>query len=170
MRTSSPPPPTRTEDVVDVRHGVFVRDPYRWLEDGDAEEVRRWSEAQGRHTRAALDAIPFTAAIRERLRVLFSIGLVSAPAIRGDRYFHQRRTGGQEQPILYLRRGRDGEDRVLLDPARLAEDRTSALDWYYPSEDGTLLAYGVSEGGSEKSVLRVLEVDTGRELADVIPF
>ena len=147
-----------------------VRDPYRWLEDGDAEEVRRWSEAQGRHTRAALDAIPFTAAIRERLRVLFSIGLVSAPAIRGDRYFHQRRTGDQEQPVLYLRQGREGEDRVLLDPARFAEDRTSALDWYYPSDDGRLLAYGVSEGGSEKSVLRILDVDTGRDLADVIPF
>jgi len=153
-----------------VRHGVEVRDPYRWLEDGDAEEVRRWSEAQGRHTRAALDAIPFTAAIRERLRVLFSIGLVSAPAIRGDRYFHQRRTGDQEQPVLYLRQGREGEDRVLLDPARFAEDRTSALDWYYPSDDGRLLAYGVSEGGSEKSVLRILDVDTGRDLADVIPF
>ncbi|HZM51959.1 MAG TPA: prolyl oligopeptidase family serine peptidase [Vicinamibacteria bacterium] len=170
MRTSSPPPPTRTEDVVDVRHGVEVRDPYRWLEDGDAEEVRRWSEAQGRHTRAALDAIPFTAAIRERLRVLFSIGLVSAPAVRGDRYFHQRRTGDQEQPVLYLRQGREGEDRVLLDPARFAEDRTSALDWYYPSDDGRRLAYGVSEGGSEKSVLRILDVDTGRDLADVIPF
>ncbi|HEV7500907.1 MAG TPA: prolyl oligopeptidase family serine peptidase, partial [Vicinamibacteria bacterium] len=154
---------------MDVCHGVEVRDPYRWLEDGEADEVRQWSEAQGRHTRAALDAIPFTAAIRERLRVLFSIGLVSAPIVRGDRYFHQRRTGDQEQPVLYLRQGRDGADRVLLDPAALAEDRTSALDWYHPSDDGRLLAYGVSEGGSEKSVLRVRDVDTGRDLADVIP-
>jgi prolyl oligopeptidase len=154
---------------VDVCHGVEVRDPYRWLEDGEADEVRQWSEAQGRHTRAALDAIPFMAAIRERLRVLFSIGLVSAPVVRADRYFHQRRTGDQEQPVLYLRQGRDGADRVLLDPAALAEDRTSALDWYHPSDDGRLLAYGVSEGGSEKSVLRVRDVDTGRDLADVIP-
>ena len=119
---------------MDVCHGVEVQDPYRWLEDGEADEVRQWSEAQGRHTRAALDAIPFTAAIRERLRVLFSIGLVSAPVVRGDRYFHQRRTGDQEQPVLYLRQGRDGADRVLLDPAALAEDRTSALDWYHPSD------------------------------------
>jgi prolyl oligopeptidase len=155
---------------VDVRHGVAIRDPYRWLEDGESEEVRRWSEAQGRHTRAALDAIPFAAAIRERLRVLFSIGLVSAPAVRGDRYFHQRRTGDQEQPVLYVREGRHGADRVLLDPATFAEDRTSALDWYYPSEDGGLLAYGVSEGGSEKSVLRVRDVGTGRDLDDVIPW
>ena len=154
---------------MDVRHGVEVRDPYRWLEDGEADEVRRWSEAQGRHTRAALDAIPFASAIRERLRALFSIGLVSAPVVRGERYFHQRREGDQEQPVLYLRQGREGADRVLLDPATLAADRTSALDWYYPSDDGALLAYGVSEGGSEMSVLRVRETETGRDLPDLIP-
>jgi prolyl oligopeptidase len=89
--------------------------------------------------------------------------------VRRGRYFHQRRTGDQEQPVLYQREGRDGADRVLLDPARLAEDRTSALDWYHPSDDGRLLAYGVSEGGSEKSVLRVRDVDTGGDLGDVIP-
>jgi len=155
---------------VDVRHGVFVRDPYRWLEEGEAEEVRLWSEAQGRHTREVLDAIPFASAIRERLRVLFSIGLVSAPVVRGESYFHQRRTGDQEQPVLYVRHGKDGADRILLDPAALAEDRTSALDWYHPSHDGRLVAYGVSEGGSEKSVLRVREVETGNDLADVIPW
>ena len=155
---------------MDVRHGVFVRDPYRWLEEGEAEEVRLWSEAQGRHTREVLDAIPFASAIRERLRVLFSIGLVSAPVVRGESYFHQRRTGDQEQPVLYVRHGKDGADRILLDPAALAEDRTSALDWYHPSHDGRLVAYGVSEGGSEKSVLRVREVETGNDLADVIPW
>jgi prolyl oligopeptidase len=154
---------------VDVRHGVEVRDPYRWLEEGEADEVRRWSEAQGRHTRAALDAIPFASAIRERLRALFSIGLVSAPIVRGERYFHQRRAGDQEQPVLYVRHGREGADRVLLDPATLAADRTSALDWYYPSDDGGLVAYGVSEGGSEMSVLRVRETESGRDLPDLIP-
>jgi prolyl oligopeptidase len=155
---------------VDVRHGVFVRDPYRWLEEGEAEEVRLWSETQGRHTREVLDAIPFASAIRERLRVLFSIGLVSAPVVRGESYFHQRRTGDQEQPVLYVRHGKDGADRILLDPAALAEDRTSALDWYHPSHDGRLVAYGVSEGGSEKSVLHVREVETGNDLRDVIPW
>lgn len=154
---------------MDVRHGASVRDPYRWLEDGDSDEVRLWSAGQGRHTRATLDAIPFSARIRERLRALFSIGLVSPPIVRGGRYFHQRRTGDQEQPILYVRDGREGPDRILIDPATRAEDRTSALDWYYPSDDGLLVAYGVSEGGSEKSVLRVRDVDTGRDLPDVIP-
>jgi prolyl oligopeptidase len=154
---------------VDLLHGVSVRDPYRWLEDGESEDVRAWSAAQGRHARAVLDAVPAAARIRERLRALFAIGLVSPPVRRGGRYFHQQRSGAQEQPVLYVRDGRGGADRVLIDPATRAEDRTSALDWYYPSDDGALLAYGVSEGGSEKSVLRVREVDTGRDTDDVIP-
>ena len=131
--------------------------------------MRLWSEAQARHTRAAIGAVPFGPAVRDRLRALFSIGLVSPPVVRGGRYFHQRRSGDQEQPVLYVREGREGADRVLIDPATLAADHTSALDWYYPSDDGRLLAYGVSEGGSEKSVLRVRDVETGRDLGGVIP-
>jgi prolyl oligopeptidase len=153
---------------VDVLHGTPVHDPYRWLE-GETEDVRRWSEGQGLHARAVLDAVPFAGRLRERLRALFAIGLVSAPVARGGRYFHQRREGSQEQPVLYVRKGREGADAVLLDPATLAEDRTSALDWYYPSDDGRLVAYGVSEGGSEKSVLRVRETGSGRDLLDTIP-
>ena len=146
-----------------------MSDPYRWLEDGDAPDVRAWTEAQGRHTAAVLGALPFRAALHARLKALFSIGVVTAPLPRRDRYFYQRRTGGQDQPILYVRSGRQGPERVLLDPAALAADRTSALDWYHPSPDGRLFAYGISEGGTEKSVLRVREVDTGRDLDDVIP-
>lgn len=146
-----------------------VRDPYRWLEDGDSPDVRQWTEAQGRHTAAVLGALPFRERLRERLKALFSIGLVTPPVPCRGRYFYQRRTGTQEQPILYVREGREGPERVLLDPAVLSNDRTSALDWFHPSADGRLLAYGISEGGTEKSVLRVREVDTGRDLDDVIP-
>jgi prolyl oligopeptidase len=152
-----------------VLHGTPVADPYRWLEDGESEEVRAWSEAQGRYTREVLEAAPFRARLHERLRTLFSIGVVTPPAPRRGRYFYQRRTGDQEQPRLYVRDGVAGDERVLLDPARLSADGTSALDWFYPSSDGRLLAYGVSVGGSEKSTLRVLDVETGHVLDDEIP-
>src|SRR5262249_7269873 len=112
---------------------------------------------------------PGRAAIRTRLAGLFAIGTIAAPDPHRGRYFYQKRTGAQEQPVLYVREGRDGEDRVLLDPARLSADATSALDWYYPSPDGRLLAYGTSEGGSEKSTLRVRDVDSGEDLPDLIP-
>jgi prolyl oligopeptidase len=85
--------------VCEVRHGVVVSDPYRWLEDGDSEAVRAWTEAQGRHTREILDARPARERIRARLSALFTIGAVSPPSVHGGRYFHLRRVGDEPQPV-----------------------------------------------------------------------
>jgi len=127
-------------------------------------------EAQGRHTREVLDAAPVRERIRARLSELFTIGAVSAPSVHRGRYFHLRRAGDQQQPVLYVRDGVRGADRVLLDPAALSADAATALDWWYPSPDGSLLAYGLSEGGSEKSELRVRDVAAGYDREDVIPW
>ena len=164
------PPPTRAEARVDLVFGEPVPDPYRWLEDGDAPEVRAWTDAQAAYTRARLDPPAYRPALQERLRALFGVGIVTPPAVYGGRYFHQQRTGDEEQPRLLVRDGVGGTDRVLLDPALLSKDRTSALDWYHPSEDGRLLAWGISEGGTEHSTLRVRDVETGADLSDVIPW
>jgi len=95
---------------------------------------------------------------------------VSPPSVHRGRYFHLRRVGDEPQPVLYVREGARSADRALLDPAALSADAATALDWWYPSPDGTLLAYGLSEGGSEKSILRVKDVATGRDRDDVIPW
>ncbi|HXH27601.1 MAG TPA: prolyl oligopeptidase family serine peptidase, partial [Candidatus Polarisedimenticolia bacterium] len=164
------PPATRIDNVTDVVHGTRIVDPYRWLENGDSPEVQRWVEAQNAYTHKRLDAYPDRAAVHARLRMLLSIGTVGVPQVRNGRYFHTRREGADEnQPILYVRDGLTGQDRVLFDPNRLRADGTAALDWWYPSEDGTLLAYGVSEAGDEKSTLRILDVATGKARPDVIP-
>jgi prolyl oligopeptidase len=163
-------PPTRRDPVVETLHGVRVEDPYRWLEAGDEPEVLAWSEAQGRHAREWLERQPGRAAIRRRLTSLFSIGSLGAPVPRRGRYFYQKRSALQQQPVLYVRDGLSAPDRVLLDPAAPSPDATTALDWFYPSPDGRLLAYGLSEGGSEQSLLRLREVESGRDLADLIPW
>ena len=165
--------PTRTDGVVDDYFGIKVADPYRWLEDADSPEVHAWTDLQNAHTRKVLDRIPGREAIHARLKELLSIGTVFAPAVRTVRpglvrYFHQKREGGQNQPVLYVRDGVSGEDRVLLDPAGLGADDTTALDWWYPSEDGALMAWGKSDSGSEESTLFVRDVVTGRDLPDRI--
>jgi prolyl oligopeptidase len=162
-------PPTPVGDTVDVLHGEPIPDPYRWLENGEAPETRSWTERQNALTESYLAARPARETIRRRLEELLAIGAVGVPAPVHGRYFYQRRDGRQNQPVLYVRDGVYGDDRVLVDPNTLDAGGTIALDWYYPSEDGRLLAYGLSEGGSEQSTLHLLDADTGRLLADRIP-
>ncbi len=163
-------PPTRVEPIVERLHGTEVADPYRWLESVESEEVGAWVTAQNKFTREALDRLSHRAAIRDRLESLLTVGSISAPAVRGSRYFYMKREGKQNQPILYVREGLRGSDRVLIDPNTMTADGTIALDWWSPSKDGRRLAYGTSEGGSEKSTLRVLDVESGNLLPDTIPF
>ncbi|MDP9354586.1 MAG: prolyl oligopeptidase family serine peptidase [Chloroflexota bacterium] len=161
-------PPARREDVVDTLHGVAVPDPYRWLEDGESAEVRAWTAAQNARTEEILGGVPGRAALEARLRELFLVGTVSSPVVRGARCFFLKRTGDQNQPILYVRDGLEGEERVLVDPNSASAEGLMALDWWYPSPDGGLVAYGTSRNGDEWSTLRVVEVETGDHRPDVI--
>ena len=164
-------PKTPVDDIVDILHGVAVPDPYRWLEDGDSEQTRAWVAAQNRFTRSVLDALPQRATVHARLDTLLTTGSVGAPVVRGNCYFYQRRDGRLDQPVLVLREGESGDERVLLDPNTFSSSGIVALDWWYPSRDGRLLAYGTSEGGTELSTLRVLDVVTGEHReADEIPY
>ena len=164
-----PPPPTRRDDVVETLHGRVIADPYRWLEDGTGAEVREWSAAQTARTESVLKDRPEYAELRGRLEALLRIGTVEAPhpVTRADgvvRYFYRRQGPGQDQPVLFVREGLHGEDRALIDPNRMSADGTTSLDWWSPSWDGGLLAYGLSDCGDENSTLRVLDVATGRDL------
>ncbi|HKD02387.1 MAG TPA: hypothetical protein VKB77_08175 [Terriglobales bacterium] len=125
----------------EVLHGRVVRDPYRWLEDVDSAETRRFVREQWARTRRVLDALPDRGKIHQRLAELLAIGTVGTPQVGGPWYFYQRREGTQNQPVLYTREGVNGSDRVLLDPNRFASDGTTAMDWWYPSHDGRYVAY-----------------------------
>ena len=165
---------TRTDDVVDDYHGEKIKDPYRWLEDGAAKEVEAWTEAENARTRAFLDGDPRREKLHARLDELLTIGFVSSPLVRTlpskkKRYFYVKREGKQDQPIVYVREGASGEDRALLDPTKLSEDKTAALDWWFVSPDGEHVAYGVSTSGDEQSTLHVRVVSTGKDLGDAIP-
>jgi prolyl oligopeptidase len=168
-----PPIPTPREDTSYELHGVTIADPYQWLEDGASPRVAAWTAAQNRLTESTLAAIPEREHLRRRLRELVAIDDISIPRLRrlksgAVRYFHTVRRGSQKQPVLLARDGVGGSDVVLVDPNRNDATGTAALDWYAPSQDGALVAYGISHGGTEESTLRVLEVTTGRHLPDRI--
>jgi prolyl oligopeptidase len=162
------------KSIREILHGVEVRDPFRWLEQGGRPEVRAWTARQNRILRRSLDAIPSREPLAQRLRCLFSVGSLESPEIIGHgpaaRYFYARRAGQQNQPVLVWRQGLQGVDHVLVDLNQLSAEGCYALDWWYPSQDGRLMAYGVSQHGDEQSTLHVREVDSGRDRRDVIPW
>ncbi len=163
-------PKTKKVEQVDDYHGIKVADPYRWLEDANAPETKAWIEEQNKITRAYLDNIPQRDKIRKRLTELWNYEKYSAPFKRGDKYFYFKNDGLQNQPVLYVANSLRGEGRVLLDPNKLSSDGTISLTGFAVSEDGRLLAYGLSSGGSDWQEWRVRNVDTGEDLSDVIKW
>ncbi len=168
VSASEGPPVAEVRPIVDIFHGTKVRDNYRWLEDGKSAETQKWVEQEMGYTRSLLDPLPGRAAIHKRLTELLSIGSVTPPTIAGRHYFYTKREGMQNQPILYVRDGVNGPDRVLVDANQLAADGTIALDWFQPSETGKYVAYGTSPSGSEMSTLHIIETKTGTVLPDTI--
>jgi prolyl oligopeptidase len=162
------PPSTQQHPVTNEYFGQQVVDPYQWLEDGTSPETQAWVNQQLLYTRSILDQLPGRDELHVRLERLLQIGSLGEIAIGGSFYFHTRRDGSQNQPVLYVREGVDGRDQVLFDANQLSHDGTIALDWWQPSHDGRLVAYGISEGGSEMSTLHVIETATRRLLSDVI--
>jgi prolyl oligopeptidase len=168
--------PTRREDVVETLHGKTIHDPYRWLEDGGSAEVKAWTEAQNAVTQKALDARPGRAALAARIESLVRIGSVGRPAPFGSKkgkgaYFSTRQAPNEDQPVLYVREGVDGQDKPLVDPNKLGQGGLLSLDYWFPSMDGKKLAYTTSSGGDEQSTLYVMDVATGKNLpeTEVIP-
>ncbi len=167
---ASAPPARRSADV-EVLHGVAVADPYRWLEDGESEEVAAWVAAHNERTTQALEARPIWGPWHERLSALTALPTVGSAAVRGERLFVLERGVGADQFSLVVRSAveRDAPAQMLLDPAQRAADAAVAIDWYEPSPDGSLIAVGLSEGGTEQSTLAVIEVQTGTHRPDSIP-
>ncbi len=162
------PPKAAVQPVEDTWHGHKIVDNYRWLEDGTTPQTKEWVKDELAYTRAMLDPLPGRTAIEKRLTELLSVGSISAPQIAGPYFLYTKRQGMQNQPVLYVREGIEGKDRVLLDVNGLSADGTVALDWWYPSDDGKLVAYGTSLSGSEMSTLHVIETATGKILPDAI--
>jgi prolyl oligopeptidase len=157
-------PAATRQDIVEDLHGNLVADPYRWLEDPHSEATKAWSAAQDDLLAAHREAWPGRDGLRARLTSLFGAGMIDAPVWRGERRFFMRRSAEQEHAVL-LCVDPDGTERTLLDPMAMDASGLTTLDAWQPSKDGVLLAYQVSEGGTEESVLRVLDV-ASRALVD----
>ncbi len=164
-------PVAPVQPVSDTYFGTTVVDDYRYMENLDDPQVKAWMKAQADTTRRRLDALPGRQALLERIHALRNANLSRRGFVRrGNRYFYEVVEPGAQLPKLYYRDGLDGAEHLLVDPAALGQATAThfALDYYEPSWDGRLLAYGISSGGSEASVLHVLDVETGKARPEAI--
>lgn len=150
-------------DLVETLHGHRVADPYRWLEDAADPRTKAWSTAQDELASTHLDALPGREALAGHLRTLLSSGSVSVPLWRAGRRFSVRREPGQEHAVVLVREP-DGTERVLLDPIAIDPAGLTTIDGWAPDLEGRRLAYQLSAGGDEQSVLHVLDVATGEDV------
>lgn len=163
--------PNKEVDHVDDYHGTQIADPYRWLEQpAPTPDVAAWIEAQNELTYSYLEKIPGRERIETRLTELWDYPKVGAPFKKGERYFQFRNSGLQNQNVLYVMDAPAGKGRVLLDPNTLSEDGTVSLTTYSLSKDGELLAYAVSQSGSDWTTIYVRDVETGEDLQDKLEW
>ncbi len=163
------PPVARIEVVQETYFGTTIDDPYRWMEDWQSDEARTWMSEQAAYARATLEGLPHRAALLSRIAELSgSMPTLHTFRIASGRSFSLRRDPGASVPVLAMRTAPAAPERVLLDPTPLPGEAQTSIDWYVPSPDGRLVAYGVSQGGSEESTLRVLDVESGAILEETI--
>ncbi|HEX8011191.1 MAG TPA: prolyl oligopeptidase family serine peptidase [Casimicrobiaceae bacterium] len=166
------PPVAPVKTVTDTYFGVSVADPYRYMEDLKNPEVADWMKAQADYTREVLAKVPQRAEILKEVTTFgdAAAARVSSVQLVGEKVYYLKRNADENIAKLYVRDGFAGKERLLLDPDRTPapEGKHYAVDYFAASPDNKYVAYGISIGGSEESVLHVIEVATGRETGDVI--
>lgn len=156
-------------------HGIKIEDPYRWLEDATSPEVQEWVEEQNKLTLSILRGYSGEDIVKKRMLELFNYDYIQALYFQvtktkdGPRFFYFFREAGKNQPSLCYQDGEDGERVVLYNPLVESEEGLISIDWFVPSLDGSLVAFGISEGGTEQSVLYVMDVEKRDTLSEKIP-
>ncbi|WP_343343745.1 prolyl oligopeptidase family serine peptidase [Sphingomicrobium sp. XHP0239] len=165
-------PDTRAENVGYQVGDLTVEDPYRWLENDVREDpaVARWVEAQNEVTFDYLEKLPGTEWFKKRMTALYDYERIGVPREAGGMYFYSKNDGLQPQSVLYVQDGLDGSPRVLIDPNTWSDDGATALGEYAVSEDGTMLAYAIQDGGSDWRTVKVMNVRTNQVMNDTVEW
>jgi len=156
--------------VVDDYHGTKVADPYRWFENLGAQDTRDWVAAENALSQPYLEALPQREWLGNRLKQLWTYERFGVPQAEAGKYFYLRNDGTQDQSVLYVADALDAPPRVLVDPNGRRDDATIALSQWYPSPDGKLLAYALSDGGTDWNIWHFRRVADGADLPVVLKF
>ena len=160
-------PETKKIDHVDSYFGEKMNDPYRWLEDDRSAETEAWVKTQNVVTYGYLEQIPYRNQLKTRMEQLWNYEKISAPFKEGDFTYYYKNNGLQNQSVLY-RKDKAGKEEIFLDPNTFSKDGTTSLSGINFSKDGSLVAYAISEGGSDWRKIIVMEAKTKKIIGDTI--
>ena len=163
-------PVTDTVTQVDDYHGNKVADPYRWLETDTAENVKKWVKSQNAVTTDYLEKIPYRKAIADRYTELYNFPKVSAPSKAGDHYFFTKNDGLQNQAVIYIQKGLNGDPEVFIDPNQLSKDGTITVGLLEADPSNKYMAIARNQAGSDWQEIRVVDIATKKELKDVLKW
>lgn len=163
-------PPAARGDVIDDYHGTKVADPYRWFEDPNAQATKDWVTAENALAQPFLERLPQRAWLGERLKQLWTYERFGVPRREGGKYFYLRNDGTQDQSVLYVADALDAPPRVLVDPNGNRDDATIALSQWEPSPDGQILAYALSDGGTDWNTWHFRRVSDGTDMPVVLKY
>ncbi len=163
-------PETKSVEQTDDYLGTQIADPYRWLEVDTAQEVEAWVKTQNKVTFDYLEKIPYREKIRKRYEDLFDYPKLSSPFKAGEYYFFYKNDGLQNQSVIYIQKGLDGEPEVFLDPNKMSEEGTVAINLIGFSDDDRYVAYSRQEAGSDWQEIYVMEVATKKQLPDKLKW
>ncbi len=163
-------PLTTRVHVTDDYNGSKVEDPYRWLENLDSQATKDWVIAQNKVSQPRLEAIPHRAWVKQRLTQLWNYERFDVPVKEGGRYFFLHNDGKQNQSALLVADKLDSPGRVLFDPNTVREDATVALSDFTPSPKGDVVAYALSDGGTDWQIWRFRQVRDGVDVPDTLRF
>ena len=159
-------PPTRRDAVVDDYHGTPVADPYRWLEDPQVPRNARLAGGAAAVDLSMARRHAYQGPYQNTVTELWDYPRYSVPRRAGTRYFFWKNTGLQHQDVLYRQATLDSEPVIVLDPNTFSPDGTVAVTNWAVSHDGTLLAYALSQHGSDWQTIKIRHVDTGEDYAE----
>ncbi len=159
-------PETNSVDQTDDYHGTQIPDPYRWLEIDTAQDVEAWVKTQNEVTFDYLEKIPYREKIRQRYEELFNYPKLSSPFKAGEYYFFYKNDGLQNQSVIYIQKGLEGEPEVFIDPNELSKEGTVAINLIGFSNDDKYVAYSRQDAGSDWQEIFVMEVATKKQLPD----
>jgi prolyl oligopeptidase len=167
--TLPPPPTTQAKPVTDNVSGHEITDPYRWLEDGKSPQTRAWIGEQMKYTEDYLNQVKNRPGIVKRLTELERVETYTIPLERNGVYFFTKRLPEENQASIYMRKGLHGEDVRLIDATKLSADQNTSIGINDIAQDGSLLVYGIRQGGADEEVIKVLDVNKHQELPDTLP-